>query len=44
MRMVVTYWDRRRHKSSVSERSGDLQQQLHTCMRYYFTLFIILLL
>jgi hypothetical protein len=24
----------RRHKSSVSERSGDLQQQLHTCMRY----------
>jgi hypothetical protein len=23
----------RRHKSSVSERSGDLQQQLHTCMR-----------
>lgn len=41
--MVLMHWDRRRHKSSVSERSGDLQQQLHTCMRYDFTLFAMLL-
>jgi hypothetical protein len=40
LRMALMHWDRRRHKSNVSERSGDLQQQLHTCMRYYFILYV----